>query len=262
MMIKTDVSVLYKTKLCKKYSTMGYCPYGMRCQFIHNVAETNQAGIVALQNQKPQQVKKLEMTVNSPEFEMKPDPTRSSASVPKNGVAIQAASGTGGFGNKQTATAFNEVKVVYKDIFVHNLHVSVQEFQKKQKMFQKKVYRKRYESQVFPPEIQYMNIYKSKVPRLSVFTDINDKYVKECHNEFVPSSELPFFGDATAYEKYLDNELKKLQQQDRESAALMACHQYEQPVYQSNFNLEALTLGLAQVVSQQTGMFGGLNECY
>lgn len=31
MMIKSDVSVLYKTKLCKKYSANGYCPYGMRC---------------------------------------------------------------------------------------------------------------------------------------------------------------------------------------------------------------------------------------
>lgn len=259
MMIKTDVSVLYKTKLCKKYSTMGYCPYGMRCQFIHDVAEANHNGIVAIQNQKPMPVKKLEVT--SAEFEPKQDQARASASVPKNCGAIQPASGTGGFGNKQTATAFKEVKVVYKDIFVHNLHVSIQEFQKKQKMFQRKVFKKRYESQVFPPEIQYMNIYKTTVPRLSVFTDINDKYAKECANEFVPASDLPFFGDATAYEKYLDIELKKLQQQDRESAAQMACQlQYEQPVYQSNFNLEALTLGLAQVVSQQTGLFGA--QCF
>lgn len=41
MMIKTDVSVLYKTKLCKKYSTNGYCPYGMRCQFIHEFNDPN-----------------------------------------------------------------------------------------------------------------------------------------------------------------------------------------------------------------------------
>jgi hypothetical protein len=39
-MIKTDVSNNYKTKLCKKYSTNGYCPYGMRCQFIHDISET------------------------------------------------------------------------------------------------------------------------------------------------------------------------------------------------------------------------------
>lgn len=43
MMVKTDVSVLYKTKLCKKFAANGYCPYGMRCQFIHDVSETNQA---------------------------------------------------------------------------------------------------------------------------------------------------------------------------------------------------------------------------
>lgn len=41
MMIKSDVSVLYKTKLCKKYSTNGYCPYGMRCQFIHEFEDPN-----------------------------------------------------------------------------------------------------------------------------------------------------------------------------------------------------------------------------
>lgn len=60
MMIKTDVSILYKTKMCKKYSTNGYCPYGMRCQFIHNVAETNHQGIAV---QKQQEVKKVETTL-------------------------------------------------------------------------------------------------------------------------------------------------------------------------------------------------------
>ena len=39
MMIKTDVSALYKTKLCKKFSATGYCPYGNRCQFIHDIAD-------------------------------------------------------------------------------------------------------------------------------------------------------------------------------------------------------------------------------
>lgn len=41
MMIKTDVSVLYKTKLCKKFSANGYCPYGMKCQFIHDFQDLN-----------------------------------------------------------------------------------------------------------------------------------------------------------------------------------------------------------------------------
>ena len=35
IMNKSDVPVLYKTKLCKKYMQNGYCPYGQRCQFIH-----------------------------------------------------------------------------------------------------------------------------------------------------------------------------------------------------------------------------------
>jgi len=35
-MIKSDVSAQYKTKDCKKYAQTGYCPYGSRCQFIHN----------------------------------------------------------------------------------------------------------------------------------------------------------------------------------------------------------------------------------
>ena len=34
-MIKSDVSAQYKTKECKKYAQNGYCPYGLRCQFIH-----------------------------------------------------------------------------------------------------------------------------------------------------------------------------------------------------------------------------------
>mmetsp|Transcript_41799 Transcript_41799/g.63855 ORF Transcript_41799/g.63855 Transcript_41799/m.63855 type:complete len:92 (-) Transcript_41799:525-800(-) len=40
-MVKTDVSSLYKTKLCKKFSATGYCPYGIRCQFIHDPSETH-----------------------------------------------------------------------------------------------------------------------------------------------------------------------------------------------------------------------------
>jgi hypothetical protein len=39
-MLKTDVSNLYKTKLCKKFSSTGYCPYGVRCQFIHQASES------------------------------------------------------------------------------------------------------------------------------------------------------------------------------------------------------------------------------
>ena len=42
--------------------------------------------------------------------------------------AVLAASGTGGFGNKQTSMAFALPKIIYKDILVHCVHVSVQEY--------------------------------------------------------------------------------------------------------------------------------------
>lgn len=38
-MCKTDVSTNYKTKFCKKFAANGYCPYGVRCQFIHDISE-------------------------------------------------------------------------------------------------------------------------------------------------------------------------------------------------------------------------------
>jgi len=67
-MIKSDVSILYKTKLCKKFSTNGYCPYGMRCQFIHEVAEMNsqaiaqfQASAPADEESMPQDLKQVEL---------------------------------------------------------------------------------------------------------------------------------------------------------------------------------------------------------
>jgi hypothetical protein len=63
-----------------------------------------------------------------------------------------------------------------------------------------------------------MNIYKQTAKRLGVFTDVDDQFNTEHPNEFVPA-ELDFFGDATAYEKYLDFELKKLKAEEKESAA-------------------------------------------
>jgi hypothetical protein len=47
-MRKSDVSVLYKTKQCRKFVTSGYCPYGQRCQFIHGKSET-----AKVENRKP-----------------------------------------------------------------------------------------------------------------------------------------------------------------------------------------------------------------
>jgi len=94
-MIKSDVSVLYKTKLCKKFSTNGYCPYGMRCQFIHDVAEMNPAAMKVEVLESSPAVQKDSLNVNSGSF--KASSNESSDIAPG---AIQAASGSGGFGNR------------------------------------------------------------------------------------------------------------------------------------------------------------------
>ena len=45
----------------------------------------------------------------------------------------------GAFGNKTTNFAFQGEKLDFSEIMVHNLNVSIQELQKKTKMFQKKI---------------------------------------------------------------------------------------------------------------------------
>ena len=90
--------------------------------------------------------------------------------------AIVTASGTGGFGNKQASHAFAEKKIIYRDILVHCVHNSVQEYQKKMKMFQKKVTKKKYLDFVQQPEINYMNIYTKQCSRMDVFKNITDQY--------------------------------------------------------------------------------------
>lgn len=128
-MIKTDVSILYKTKLCKKYSTNGYCPYGMRCQFIHEMTETNTK--VEVKKEVKKETPKdaaAPLNVNCQSFQVSKDTKQAPVVVPMIRMgegAVQAASGTGGFGNKQTAHCFENVNVVYKDILIHNLHVSI-----------------------------------------------------------------------------------------------------------------------------------------
>ena len=61
MMVKTDVSSLYKTKLCKKYSANGYCPYGVRCQFIHDIADANPLVQATLKGSKAKKAKALKV---------------------------------------------------------------------------------------------------------------------------------------------------------------------------------------------------------
>jgi len=68
------------------------------------------------------------LNVNSNTFVVNKDTKLAIVAVPLQRMgedAIQAASGTGGFGNKQTSMALDNQKVVYKDIFQHNMNVSV-----------------------------------------------------------------------------------------------------------------------------------------
>lgn len=104
-----------------------------------------------------------------------------------------------------------------------------------------------------------MNIYKQTAKRLGVFTDVNDEFKLENPNEF-DTPELDFYGDATAYEKYLEFEIKKLKAEEKVEAAQHAQQmniinqqqQFQQPQgYQTSFNVEALSLGLAQAVKSQ-----------
>lgn len=172
--------------------------------------------------------------------------------------AIQAASGTGGFGNRQTANALVLQKVVYKDILIHNLHVSIQEFQKKSKMYQKKVTKKRQEL-ISSPELQYMNIYRGPAKRLSVFQEIGAEADKQNFCDDV------FYGDATAYEKYLDYEVKNMMEQERHM-----CQQqhFQQAVIQQQQSLmlqNSLDL-LTTALQSQPGTYSSLknlsSECY
>ena len=42
-----------------------------------------------------------------------------------NEAPVQKASGTGGFGNKQSAEVLEKENIPYREILVHNIHVSV-----------------------------------------------------------------------------------------------------------------------------------------
>ena len=111
---------------------------------------------------------------------------------------------TGGFGNKQTSVGLTLPVVIYREILVHCVKVSIQEMQKKMKMYQKKVTKPKQKAVVCAPDLQYMNIYASSVKRLRCFESITDGYDLEEDDEAL------FHGDATAYEHHLDEELRKV----------------------------------------------------
>jgi len=50
-------------------------------------------------------------------------------------VSKSTLSGTGGLGNKQISLALALPQIIFRDIFIHCVHISVQEYQKKLKMY-------------------------------------------------------------------------------------------------------------------------------
>lgn len=83
--------------------------------------------------------------------------------------------------------------IIFRDILVHNIHVSIQEYQKKMKMFQKKVVKPAQQDAIWPPEVGYINIYHKTVKRMKVFDDITGEVTNEKFSE-----------TATDYEKSLE----------------------------------------------------------
>lgn len=66
MMLKSDVSQFYKTKFCKNYLADGYCPYGIRCQFIHSKEAATSKSVAASNAQVLAScVQQMEITPNS-----------------------------------------------------------------------------------------------------------------------------------------------------------------------------------------------------
>ena len=102
------------------------------------------------------------INANAPSFvpTAAPAPVAAPVAAPAPKVAP-----VGGFGNKQRQLGLATEKVDYQQILVHSVKVSVQEYQKKLKMFNN--------SQVYDePAIEYVNIYSEQVPRLGLFQDI------------------------------------------------------------------------------------------
>lgn len=130
---------------------------------------------------------------------------------------------------------------------MHNLHVSIQEYQKKQKVFQKKVTKRRHQDILGGPEIQYMNIYKKTLKRLDAFEEMTDEFNSDNESE---EDEL-FFGDATAYEQYLDSQIKSMNQQDQANKETYQNQQYNGG-YQTNFNLSQLSFKPTQSIEALT----------
>jgi len=163
----------------------------------------------------PTEVAKVTLNPESIAFVPKPfQPTTTTAVVASpmpTPVNQQFVTPVGGFGNKQTGVALASEKTIYTDVLVHCIKMSIQEYQKKLKMFNKKVNnRKRYFDVLEPPTIQYINIYQhGNVPRLKCFQRITDSSIAFLNVKEDDDNEGGYFyGDATSYEKHLETQMK------------------------------------------------------
>ena len=68
--------------------------------------------------------------------------------------------------------AISEKKLKYSEVFVHSVKVSLQEYQKKMKMFNNRQLDDE-------PAMEYVNIYEGSLPRLSLFKGITDEPLED-----------------------------------------------------------------------------------
>uniref|UniRef100_A0A7S3CKJ3 C3H1-type domain-containing protein n=1 Tax=Strombidium rassoulzadegani TaxID=1082188 RepID=A0A7S3CKJ3_9SPIT len=262
LMIKSDVSALYKTKHCKKYSTTGYCPYGVRCQFIHEHPDAPKSAPALAQKVFAKPIEKIPAFVPSQTKPVaKPLTTEAlKAEVtfkPKKPVEPVASKEQVSFLKKQTHLAINEENLKYKEVLVHCLNVTIQEHQKKKKMYEKKVQKKKYEELIPEPGIQYMNLYSNRVKRLSCFQRITNLESADDEEEEYGSEneELAFnsysHGDAKAYEAKLDRLIKQLSQESHHNQGYYPDEPMNLMAFNKILSGDAMRMPFAQEVSKQ-----------
>ena len=122
-------------------------------------------------------------------------------------------------------------------------------------MYHKKVTKKRHQDAIYPPEIQYMNIYKKSVPRLSCFELITDEFEKT-DNYSAEEDIDDFHGDATEYDAYLDSQIKATGD-DRPQPVPFVPQDYNGG-YQTSFSLSSISFKPLEQLS--IGLQSALNN--
>jgi len=166
--MKSDVPVLYKTKLCKKYMQNGYCPYGVRCQFIHgkdakmpSSGENSPQGKNAfIQGNIFGQEGPIQADKKSPKKQRSPARDNSASGSSDNDselcysmissslmqqqekVATQAQGTCSSFDQSDDLSQDAQKQISYSDLLIHNVNISLQEHQKKLAMYKKRFSRK------------------------------------------------------------------------------------------------------------------------